>query len=294
MEVKLLEKKDIEKYSCLFLPQIVEEMKKDDTFLGFILQENNKAIGGMAGFVEEDVFVIASLYVAEGYRREGGARLLLGKVIESLQGLVSTIRIDYIENEGDGLEDFLDVCGFEEVKTDTEIYRISLEEINKSPFFFGESKTNHEILSMAQLSTENLELLNYRAKKENALLPPKGFLQKNLERDISVVKFDKSELQGYLLFEKGKEKELILTSLWVGSKSAAIAAALLKEACKRLKHKHGKEEENQKGELNEKKTEVKDCQIFMEVVNDKAEKLIRGLISHPRKVNRSWIYEMEE
>ena len=125
MEVRVLDRKDTALYSGLFSPWFLQELK-EGKMIGVILQEDGLACGGAAGKIEKDSFLITSFYVEEEYRREGGGRLLFETLKEEVKKYVSNITVHYLEQEGDGLDDFFDVMGFEEEIPDTKYYRVLL------------------------------------------------------------------------------------------------------------------------------------------------------------------------
>ena len=275
MEVRVLERKNAKFYSGLFLPQVAEEIENSEETLSLILQSGRIAVGALAGKLEEDSFVITSLYVAENYRREGGATLLFETLKDAVSPLVRNIKIHYLEQEEDGLEDYLDVCGFEEEITDTRFYRIFLEEIEEMPLFQKAYQPSQHICSLSEIKETDLEWLNHIAEKQNSLLPPGGFLNAAIDKKLSIIYQKENEITGYLLFDKKEGRELMLSALWADPKNPAVAVILLREAKKKIEER-GKEVSS----------------VLTETVNEKSEALLKKLLPAARPVNRSWSYRI--
>ena len=275
MEVRVLERENAKFYSGLFLPQVAEEIENSEETLSLILQSGRIAVGALAGKLEEDSFVITSLYVAENYRREGGATLLFETLKEAVSSLVTNIKIHYLEQEEDGLEAYLDVCGFEEEITDTRFYRIFLEEIEGIPLFQKDYRSSEHISSFSGLKERDLEWLSHLAEKQNSLLPPGGFLNSAIDKNLSIIYQRENEIMGYLLFDEKEGSELMLSALWADPKNPAVAVILLREAKKKMEET-GKEVSS----------------VLTEAVNERSEALLKKLLPTARQVNRSWNYRI--
>ncbi|MCD8325687.1 MAG: GNAT family N-acetyltransferase [Lachnospiraceae bacterium] len=124
-------------FCSLLLPEAADALAAGEplTALGLIQEEDELAVGAVAGYlIEENTSQIISLYVAPDYRRQGAGRLLMETLTGLLDEIQTGIRIDFTvtRKEHEDLEAFLKALGFQDdTNNDENIYLASLESLSK-------------------------------------------------------------------------------------------------------------------------------------------------------------------
>jgi|GEM_PF-986172 len=228
----------------LFLPFLTPEVG-DLLMSGFPmtalgLLDDETACGILTGFLESSsTFRINGLYVAPGFRRRGGAALLLqtlGDLLEpELQ--VTDVVASYAETSPDValLTPLFKSAGFVEEEGDSVLYGISLGEVCKGAFFTASGDSSgSRLLPFASIPELYIRQLDHLFRRKDLPLLNKPLTKAPMDRDVSVGYYAENAIQAFILFVHHMSGVLNLAYAYTGSGKAAsrLFPSLLRKACR--------------------------------------------------------------
>lgn len=246
MKIGYIGKEQLDTFSTLLLPQIVDAIRKGEpvTTLGAV--KDKVAVGAVAGYLEDSVYKIISLYVAPNYRRQGTAGKLLEKLEEFL--LINTgaaameISFTVTEQEHHQLKPFCEKLGFEEEEQQGEtLYTFTLAQAAASPLFKTGENPDSRILPFSQISEELLREAQREAMLLDVPLPEAGLLGGEVDRELSHALVDEGKLAGCVVFDRSLANLPTLACVWTNKAEAAVFPALLRRAFQSASKRYGEE-----------------------------------------------------
>lgn len=274
MEIGILPLQEPGVFRSLLLKQTADALANGEPLTAIGLTEGDLAVGAAAGYLEKGRFLVHSLYVAPEYRRRGGGRLL----IETLKDLCKPyaggmeLRFTSTKEEHETLPPFLTAMGFErEADRGENIFLITLRETAKTRFFSGAGKNIGKPLS--EVSRGTLSLLEKGAYAAGAPWPEGGVFAAGVERDISVVAFEGSELRSFVLFDRSFPDALTLAAAWSIDPNPALLPSLLRSAMARAAEKYPPE-----------------TRLAVQAINPASAALVRALLPNADPISHTYVY----
>lgn len=246
MEIGYIGKEQLDTFSTLFLPQIVDAIIKGEPVTALGAVKDKVAVGAVAGYLEDSVYKIISLYVAPDYRRQGVARKLLEKLEEFLltDKNITAMEINYTvtEQEHSELKPFCEKLGFEEEEQKGEtLYTFTLAQAAASPLFKAGEKSNSHILPFRQLSEKLLREAQREAVLLDVPVPEAGLLGGEVDRDLSHALVDEGRIVGCVVFDRSLANLPTLACVWTNKAEAVVLPALLKRAFQSASERYSEE-----------------------------------------------------
>lgn len=269
MEVGLLPPGELGNAASLFLPRAAGALVAGEPLAALALAEGSTAVGALAGYLQDGIFQIISLYVAPGYRRESGGRLLLEQLAEMLEGYASGMEISFTvtQEEHGTLPLFLEAMGFQagESNGDT-IYLTTLDAILRGSFFKGGGMG----MPFSEIDAGILKAASKEAAVSGAPVPEGGLDARAVDQEVSVAVVENGRVQAYAAFTIW-EGGLALAALW--SSSATLLPGLLNAAASRLRGKY-----------------PSNTRLAVQAVNDASAALVPVLMPEAKPISYTYHY----
>lgn len=274
--VGVIADEDMPAYKSLLLPEVGEALERDEpvTVLGLVQEET--ACGALAGYVTDNCFHIASLYVAPDYRGQGGGRLLM-HILESLlwdEPDIGAIDLSFTTavTENETLLPFLENMQYiQENDSGKNIYMFTLEQLNPVNPPKQVDEKEGRIRFFTQLSEDMLRAAQKQSVALGTPHPEQKLTSPQLERELSCAVVKNGRIEAYVAVDDSCCGALTLSALWIGDANRMLLNTLLKTVIARAQ------------ELYPPQTHV-----AVQTVNDQSLTLLMKLVPKARKVSYTY------
>lgn len=218
-------------FQNFLLPETAEQLRNRNPVTVLGLVQGSTACGAAAGYLDNDVFYLLSLFVAPEYRRKGGGTLLLDTLLEALRTIPDLyyMQADYTITENDhlSLEPFLKKNGFCFQEKQNSYYSVTLGSLSESGFFANLSEVAgfpEGILPFSHIPEiyQNLLKRSLTAEESGPTEDPSGDAAIDSELSLGVV--EDGKITAYVLFNHSFAGRLTLA--YAGSEPGGRASAL--------------------------------------------------------------------
>ena len=269
-EIGWIGAENLDPFRSLLLPECVAAIERGEalTALGWVV--DGTACGALAGYAEEDCFVIASFYVAPAWRKLGGGEMLLEELSDLLSGESGYYRIEFsaVTEEQKELERFLARRGFAlQPQERTPMYMTRLGDADRSMVGALKGDTGN-VRSFEETKDFFLRKEEKRASTVFDPLPQGGFQSSVVDRELSVVYETDDEITGYIVLEN-RQGGLFISAALNRSGKPQVFLMLIREALYRSIQKYGEE-----------------YPLYIPVTDDTAEAIIRRLFPSAEQIMR--------
>jgi GNAT superfamily N-acetyltransferase len=277
MELGHIVANNLSAYRSLLLPQAARAIERGEALTAVGVAEGDLACGALAGFLEEDCFRIASLYMAPDYRRKGGGRLMLDALADILNGLpgAGAMRADYAatEPEHDTLEPFFERMGFSPTAgRGRDVYFFTLGQATASSLFAGDAPGSANILPFSKIPNFCLAKAALRAGELGVPMSGATLTGAGIDRDISVALMQDKDVIAFLAFDRSFGGRLTVGGAWTAVGAGLMAMpAMLRGAFRLAMGKFPPETE-----------------MAAQAVTDIAARMIHAIVPDARPVSRSY------
>lgn len=246
MEIGYINSEQMQYFSNLLLPQTVEAMENGEPMVALGIVKDSIACGALAGYLTEGKFYIHSLYVAPGYRRQGGGRMLIEQIIKLLEDevLVNGVEIHYTvtEEEHKTITPFLQAMMFEKIEDEGQnIYTFTLQQAATSALVTKEGKQASNVLPFVQISDSMLRTAQKEASVHDVPLPELSLDSPQLERELSHAIVKDGKVKAFVVFDHSCCGLPTLCCAWSGDVGPSAMIILLRAAFKRATQIYGME-----------------------------------------------------
>lgn len=138
MEIGYLTPRNLSVFRPLLLPETARALEQGEPLAALGLTEGRVALGAAAGYLTGRRFRVTSFYVAPDYRRRGGGRLLIEKLVRLCRHRADSLELRFTatEEEHNALPPFLESMGFlEEDDHGENLYQVKLKQAARADFF---------------------------------------------------------------------------------------------------------------------------------------------------------------
>lgn len=277
MQIGYISKNELPVFENLLSSDVVQSIKKNMAVTALGISVEGMAIGAIAGYIDDEIFKIMSLFISPDYRRRGYAtslikelRLLL-KLYSDIKDMELSFTVSHKEHEL--FITFLEKFGFiKESNFGRNLYMLSMEKLIQSSLAKeGKLITSREFLPFGEISELQLYELSKKAELHNVPLPVKTLTDPSILRDISFVHRKDGIIDAFITFNYLFGNKLTLSCVWIDSDSAAVLPLLLQRALKIIMENYSQEEV-----------------VFIQTVNDSSTRLLKKLF--PECVSVSYTY----
>ena len=279
MKIGYISKNELPIFRNLLGSDIVQSIEKNKpvTALGISVEE--VAIGAVAGYIDDEIFKITSLFISPDYRRQGyGTSLikelrLLLKLYSDIKDMELSFTITHKEHEL--FIPFFEKIGFmKESNFGRTLYMLSMDKLMQSSLA-KESKliTSREFLPFSNISEQQLYELSKKAEQHNVPLPVKTLTDSSILRDISFVHKKDEIIDAFITFNYLFGNKLTLSCVWANTASAIVLPLLLQRALKIIMEAYSQEEV-----------------ILIQTVNDSSTRLLRKLFPECMPISYTYHY----
>jgi len=229
MDITMITSENLPHFKTLLLPGSFAMMEAQQPVTALGLVEGRVACGALAGYVEDETFRLTSLFVAEGYRRRGGAQLLMDTLCRVLRDDPSlyTLSADYTVTREDHrvLERFLEKYGFENQDNGQSIYCVTMEQIAQASFFSGKPGSGEEkrLLPFSKIPDIYIQIMDRKLAADGGRPLEKPMEQAELDRDVSVGVLDGNKLIAFVAFDFSFDGQMTLAYAYSGPKAGPAA-----------------------------------------------------------------------
>lgn len=272
MEIGILPSKEPGVFRSLLLPETADALAAGEPVTALALTENDLALGAAAGYLEGGRFQISSLYVSPDHRRRGGGRLLVETLVQLAAPYAGGMELHYTSTreEHETLPPFLAAMGFREESDGGEnIFLTALGTVADTPFFSGAGKSFGTPLS--ELTPGLLSLVEKAALAADAPLPEGGLAAAGVDREVSVVSFDGSDPQAFVVLDHSCSGALTLAAAWSASRNPAVFPTLLRSAMARAREKYPPE-----------------TPLAVQATGSSSARLVRTLLAGAKPISHTW------
>ncbi len=260
-------------YTAPFMRRAASEAFRSGVPLTVLAAADEKGIMGvLAGMIDQDSFIIDSLYVDPAKRGLGAGRALIDELDKIFGDGNIAVRAEFnIENEdNETLEGFLTKMGFEEEETDYPMYyRGFVSDLTPDKMKKPEGMV---IRSFSETEDRLLREASHESVKEGYPLPDKGLLSKKLDKDSSFCILREGKVVSYVTIEPIDELTLKVPALYSSAEDPRETLFMLKSSVEVLKKKYSP-----------------DTELLMLAVNSRSEKIIEHLFENIMPISRSYI-----
>jgi GNAT superfamily N-acetyltransferase len=243
MQVGSITQDNLTSFRTLLLPEAVDAIASGEPLTALALVRDGVACGAAAGYLTETCFDVISLYVAPGYRRKGGGRLLIETfvaILRSVQDIAThSIEINYtvIREDHEELAPFLAALKFTLSKDDVGLfYRCSVGELATAQFFAGHDDESDAVQVFAKVPKEYLVNASQHALAHDVPLPKNRLESDQTEKDVSVCVIEDNAVVAFLSFDFSCGGILTLTCAY--SEKSTLFPSLARKACHALTKKY--------------------------------------------------------
>ncbi|MBE5823806.1 MAG: GNAT family N-acetyltransferase [Butyrivibrio sp.] len=164
------------------------------------LFEDRRAVGALAGFIEEgNSFTIASLYVEPKYRRKGGGKLLVESLIRILERQsVPLAFLSFVEGDWDweSFIPFMEALGFTESHEFERLFSTKLSDLYK---LFDDPTEDIHIAKLTGLSQKALNSFFDHTSHLSIAMKGSDLASFKMNQNLSFSAITDKEIMGYLL-----------------------------------------------------------------------------------------------
>lgn len=273
MQIGWIGQDQLECFGSLLLPDVRAGLERGDPITALGLTDADQACGAAAAWLRgEGVMEICSLYVAPGYRRRGGGRLLLDTLYRLGQGRCQAMVIHYTCTQPDHktLSPFLTALGFVPERGHSNLYQIGMDELALSPFFRRTPTGQGGAKPFAQVSPDSLNAAYKKAvaQGENYLDCP--LTHPSVDPQISVAVMEGDTVRSFAAFTPTSPGRVRLA--WVKSGRPQDLPLLLHTAFARLRGQYPPE-----------------TVLTIQTVTDASQELVDNLIPEARPISFSFV-----
>ena len=244
MQVGLIEQEGLMSFQSLLLPEVVNDIASGQPMLALGLTdgllENRVACGAAAGWLQGRNFILRSLYVAPQHRRWGGGRLLVETLCSLLTGYADSVEVSYMVTrpEHNALSLLLEEQSFErEERSDERIYAVTLEDLNKTPFFSANSQPLATVTQpFSRFSQWSLTQAYKSAAVRDENYLPVPLTDPSVDADVSLAITDGKQIRSFVVFQPVNAHTLTLA--WAKSGHPQDLPVLLRSAFARVQKKY--------------------------------------------------------
>ena len=246
MKIGYINGEQMQYFSNVLLPQTVEAIQNKEPMTALGIVKDSIACGAIAGYLTEGKFYIDSLYVAPGYRRQGGGRMLLDGITKLLEDevLVNGVEIHYTvtDEEHETIAPFLQAMKFEKKEDEGQnIYLFTLAQAATSALETKEGKQAADVWSFSQIDDKILRAAQKEASVQEVLLPQLPLDSSELERELSHAIVKDGVVKAFVAFDHSCCGLLTLCCAWSGQMGPTAMIVLLRAAFKRAAQLYGLE-----------------------------------------------------
>jgi len=224
------------------------DISEDNIFRDFIIDETlelidnkepvtvlgakyeNIACGALAGYFDEDYFLITSIYVAPDYRLLGVGSALVSRLI----GLIpdeTPVKVEFPITEDDTPAGFFNELDFIPVEPDDSIFVTSVASLKDVELLKAKYHFKGNVLPFSECTKQQLKAAMAGALEENAPMPEEGLFAPDIDKQLSYLYMDGDELISLLIIENIDNASYIAGIYSVRSKPIAC---ILQTAIKRM------------------------------------------------------------
>ena len=269
MNVYALDSSNIDSFEHLADP-ISAEAVRSGVAHGFCVKTDDCHAGALIGrFTDTGEYEILSLYVLPEYRRQGVGELLLDTLAEAIGEYDANVSITFIarSEEDKELMSFLEDQGFEEYSdAESHLFGVTIGELMETKLNKG--NLNVDYPTFADLSEQQLALLENASDDRFVPRPDGGFTSKKIETDVSIAVLKGDTPVAYAVVEKEDDNTLVLSSLYVHDEENTTLLRLLRCVMKRLNEKYSS-----------------DTVILIPTVNDDSQEILTSMFKEDAEIN---------
>ena len=273
MQIGWIGHSELERFGGLLLPEVRAGLERGEPITALGLTDEDRACGAAAAWLRgEGVLEISSFYVAPGYRRRGGGRLLMDTLYRLGQGHCQTMAIQYTctQPEHETLAPFLAAMGFVAERGSSDLYQIGLEDLARSSFFLHIPAGQGRARPFAQVPPDSLATAYKKAaaQGENYLDCP--LTHPSVDPQASVAVMEGDTVRSFAVFTPTSPGRIRLA--WVKSGQPQDLPLLLHTAFARLREQYPPE-----------------TVLTIQTVTDASQELVASLIPEARPISLSFV-----
>ncbi len=276
MQLGIIANDDMWAFEPLLLPQAVEALHRGEPLTVMGIMQEDTACGALAGYVADGCFHLISLYVAPGYRRQGGATMMM-HVIERLlwdEPDIGAMEITFTTAEADNgtLLPFLESLQFlQEDDGGKNIYTFPLGQLKavKQPKTVNEK--DGRVRAFSQLPEDLLRAAQKRSVALGTPQPEQTLTSPLLERELSYAVVKNGRIEAYAAVDHSCCGALTLCALWIGDTNRMLLNTLLKTVIARAQE-----------------TYPPQTRVAIQAINDQSLRLIQRLAPDAQKVSYTY------
>lgn len=268
MQLELIKKENVIRYEHLIPVDLHNHIEMENAFaLGAYDEKDNYGAGILLSSEEEGWFRINLLMVDRAYEETGITKLLLKELIEVLDqvpGIIGIRAFYNIDTSTAVLKNVLEEYGFQTTMEEESIYKLPLGKIAESAYFQKVlNRKNINKLKTRRLSSVSTEERKYISnlfyQMKTGVAIPLPVKWEEYDEDVSILFYEGDKNWGILLFKVWKNC-LELSYMSVNSSNVWIIPEMLLRAERAAIEKF-----------------PADMEVFMALIDDKAEKLVNKL-----------------
>lgn len=246
MELGYINSEQMQYFKNLLLPQTVEAIENGEPITALGIVKDSIACGAVAGFLTGGEFHIDSLYVAPGYRRQGGGRMLLEGIVKLLEedDMINGVEIWYTvtKEEHKTIAPFLEAMNFEKEEDEGQnIYTFTLEQAATEALVGTAGKQADNVLPFAKISDSMLQMAQKEAFLKDVPLPQLSLDSTKLERELSHAIVKEGKVRAFVVFDHSCCGRITLSCAWSGDIGPSAMVMLLRAAFQRAVQLYGME-----------------------------------------------------
>ena len=235
MRVVYVENSMLNIFEDLIADSALDKIKEEENTITLgLVSDDDKAVGALSGFLFEDTFYITSIFVDPDYRNNGGGRLLMDTLMESMTDEEIIICVEFMTEDvyKDGLANFFECIEFTADDDGFGAYSANANDIAKDPIFTDAKydKLEENISSFSKIDTAILESLNEFAINNFLPLPQDGLFSESVDKDISVAHINGAGvIDAYLVVDNSIEYMPTVAGIY-NDTDARVLSGMLRHA----------------------------------------------------------------
>lgn len=243
MQVINVEEDTLDAFAGLIADSALEKRKtQEHSIVLGLLNDAGTPAGALSGFLFEDTFYITSLFVDPRFRANGGGKILVDALLESMVGEEIIICVEFMTEDiyTDGLASFFEAMEFRCDEEDVSVYSASANAIASDPIFTEAKydKLEDNIQSISQIGRAALEQLNEYANYNFLPLPPGGVFAEGVDTELSVAhKNSHGVIDAYLFVDNSIEGMPTVAGIY-NDADAKVLSGMLRCAMKKCRQKY--------------------------------------------------------
>ena len=233
-------------------------------------------VGALVGVIDEECFVLDSIYVLREYRRKGIGTRLLNVLEDILEGEGYYIKASYsaIGEDEIALKSFL-VRNFfveEENNYPKYLYGTLFEAMTYDKILRSKAIDKYKISPLSQVEPKLFNAVISKANHRDIPFPKGGFYGESVVPDISMCVLDKESVKAYIIIEHMKDGMIEVSALWSSLEDPRIMMRMIMIAVTKTKEKYGD-----------------DTPIVIVALNPVSEKIAKTIIRHIRTCSYTYV-----